>query len=461
MVFEFKLPDIGEGVHEGEIVKWLVSEGDTVEEDQPIVEVMTDKATVELTAPRAGTIAAIKAEEGDVIEVGTVFVTIDEDGGGDNGAAATKTATKKQAPKEEKGGEKEEKTLFEGQEQVDLVKRKKKGKKERTTTPSDGGADGPVEHPAGKPIAAPAVRRRAREMDIELQNVKGSGPVGRILHDDLESFLERREGPTRERAPAPAATTRTAPRPITEPKAEGWTSPDYEPGQTIPFRGLRRKIRDAMQESKHKASHFTYVEEVDATELVALRGSAKPIADQRGIPLTYLPFMVKAVVAGLKSHPLVNSRLNEDEGVIECLDEYHIGIAVATEQGLIVPVVKDADRKSVFQIAQEMAELSEKTRQGKASRDELTGSTFTITSLGKIGGLLATPIINQPEVAIMGVHAIKDKPVVKGGEVVAGKVMNLSFTFDHGIVDGAYGAEFAQTVIRFLEDPKLLLLETA
>ncbi len=460
MVFEFKLPDIGEGVHEGEIVKWLVSEGDTVEEDQPIVEVMTDKATVELTAPRAGTIASIKAEEGDVIDVGTIFVTIDEDGGGGGNGAATKTE-KKKAPAKEKAEpeEKEEKTLFEGQEQVDLVKRKKK--KTAAKTPSDGGSrGGPVEHPAGKPIAAPAVRRRAREMDIELKNVKGSGPMGRIVHDDLESFLERREGPTPETAP-PAATTRTAPRPITEPKTAGWTSPDYEPGQTIPFRGLRRKISEAMRASKDKASHFTYVEEVDATELVALRSSAKPLADQRGIPLTFLPFIVKAVVAGLKAHPLVNSRLNEDEGVVELLDEYHVGIAVATDQGLIVPVVKDADRKSVFQIAQEMGELSEKTRQGKASRDELTGSTFTITSLGKIGGLLATPIINQPEVAIMGVHAIKDKPVVKDGEVVPGKVMNLSFTFDHGIVDGAYGAEFAQTVIRFLEDPKLLLLETA
>jgi pyruvate/2-oxoglutarate dehydrogenase complex dihydrolipoamide acyltransferase (E2) component len=216
-----------------------------------------------------------------------------------------------------------------------------------------------------------------------------------------------------------------------------------------------------MRASKDKASHFTYVEEVDATELVNLRSSAKEIADRRGIPLTFLPFIVKATVAGLKAHPLVNSRLDEEAGVVRVLDEYHIGIAVATEHGLIVPVVKNADKKSVFQISQEIQDLSEKTRNGKASREELTGSTFTITSLGKMGGLLATPIINQPEVAIMGVHAIKDRGVVRDGKVVPGKVMNLSFSFDHGIVDGAYGAEFAQTVIRYLEDPKLLLLETA
>jgi pyruvate dehydrogenase E2 component (dihydrolipoamide acetyltransferase) len=445
MVFEFKLPDIGEGVHEGEIVKWLIKAGDPVKEDQPIVEVMTDKATVELTAPRGGKIAALHAKEGEVIKVGTVFVTIDEGSG-----SAKVEAPASEAPKT--AAKKEEKTLFEGQAQVELVKRRKRSGAGPTTT-----KNGPVAHPAGRPLAAPAVRRAAREAGVDLASVQGSGSVGRITRQDLESYLESMHA-----APTPVAAAPATRAPVgTTPTSSGWTSHKYTPGEKVPFRGLRRKINEALRASKAKASHFTYVEEVDATELVKLKDAAKPLGEQRGVALTFLPFIVKATVAALKAYPLVNSRLNEAEGVIDCLDEYHIGIAVATEAGLIVPVVKNADKKSIFQIAAEITELSAKTRSGKATRDELTGSTYTISSLGKLGGLLATPIINQPEVGIMGVHKIADRPVVRDGQIVVGKVMNLSFTFDHGVVDGSYGAEFAATVIKYLEDPKLLLLETA
>ena len=444
MVFEFKLPDVGEGIHEGEIVKWHVKGGDAVKEDQLIVEVMTDKATVEITSPKTGKIGELRAKEGEVVKVGDVIVTIQEGAAGGPArpappkAAAAETA----APQEKK---KEEKTLFDLPSDVGG---QSPFKKRPAAAPPVAAVQAPVrekvDHPAGRPVAAPAVRRRARELGISLETVNGSGPAGRILHDDLER--------------APAATTRlAAPTTLHAPVsivAQGAT-------ETIPVKGLRKRIAENMSRSKNVAAHYTYVEEVDATELVKLRDAAQSLAEQRGVKLTYLPFVFKAAVAALKAYPIVNSSYDETKQEIVLKKYYHLGFAAATEEGLIVPVVKNVDKKSIFDIAKEIETLAEKVKVKKAAPDELSGSTFTVTSLGKLGGLLATPIINYPEVAIMGVHGIKDKPVIRKGEVVAGKVMNLSFSFDHRIVDGAVGAQFAATLIRFLEDPKLLLLETA
>lgn len=458
MVFEFKLPDVGEGIHEGEIVKWHVKPGDAVKEDQLIVEVMTDKATVEITSPKAGRIGQLLAKEGQVAKVGDVIVTIEEGGGGKPAAPSkapvpAKTDGHAAAPAKET---KEEKTLFDLPKELGGVNPFKKQPAQapapaqaRPATPAPAPAPAAVGHPAGRPIAAPAVRRRAREMGLDLQQVAGSGPVGRILDSDLQAFTAR-GGSSRPAAPS-APTVQHAPATIT---ATGET-------ETIPVKGLRKRIAENMARSKHLAAHYTYVEEVDASELVALRDSAQDLAKARGVKLTFLPFVFKAAVAALKAFPIVNSSYDEANQQIVLKKYYHLGFAAATEEGLIVPVIKNVDKKSIFEIAKELEVLAEKVRIKKAAPDELSGSTFTVTSLGKLGGVLATPIINYPEVAIMGVHGIKDRPVIKNGQIVAGKLMNLSFSFDHRIVDGAVGAQFAATLIRFLEDPKLLLLETA
>lgn len=450
MVFEFKMPDIGEGLQEGEIVKWLVSEGDEVTEDQPIVEVMTDKATVELPAPRTGRIAKILHGEGTVVPVGDVFVHIDEGDGGDTGATEQKAAEPAK-PAEEKPeeapAEEEEKMLFEASSpSAGGAVSRRRAKEQVAQAPTGNGQR------TGKVLAAPAVRKLARENDIDLADVPASGPHGRVTRADVEQFLETGGQQVVQVKPDAAPQ---APKAMAVPRGER--------EERVPMRGLRRVISDAMARSKRTAAHFTYVDEVDVTRLLELRNKANELGGDR-MKMQYLPFIMKAAVAALKQFPLVNSSYDETTQEIVYKYHYDIGVAVATDAGLIVPVVRDADAKDMFTIQEEIVDLSERTRQGKAKPDELKGSTFTITSLGKTGGMLATPVLNHPEVAIMGVHAIKDKPVIRfeGGEakVVPGKVMNLSFTFDHRIVDGAVGAEFAQRIIRYLENPELLLLES-
>lgn len=452
MAFKFKMPDIGEGLQEGEIVKWLVSEGDQVEEDQPIVEVMTDKATVELPSPRTGTIKKILHDEGSVVPVGEVFVEIEEGEGGESEAEADEKAEKKSEKKDEKaeeaeeeGGkkeEKEEKMLFESSSSSaggTVTRRKARTEKQEE-------AGGPNGARSGKVLATPATRKLAREMDVDLTQVEGSGPKGRVTKDDVKAFAE---GGRKERKPA-------AP-------SGGPAVQVLEQDERVPLKGMRRVIAEAMARSKRTAAHFTYVDELQVDDLVAWRKRAKKAAEERGMNMTYLPFLVKAAVAALKQYPMVNSHVDDENNEIVMKGGYHIGIAVATDAGLVVPVVRDADKKSMWQIQEEIQDLAERTRQGKAKPDELRGSTFTITSLGKTGGLLATPVLNYPEVAIMGVHEIMDKPVIReiDGQkaVVPGKVMNLSYSFDHRIIDGAVGADFAKALGRYVRDPDLLLLE--
>ncbi len=439
-MFSFKLPDIGEGIQEGEIVRWIKNEGDAVDEDEPFVEVMTDKATVELTSPRKGKIAKLYFAEGDVAEVGQVIADIAEEGG-----SAPAPAEAAPEPAAEAAPE-EEKTLFE----------LPKDGAAATKTLKKGAAPAPAasaQVPAGyKATAAPAIRKFAREKGVDIHQILGTGPSGRVTREDVESFVAG--------GPAPAASKGAA--------ATGGLAFDYsdvkyssDPDQEerIPLRGLRKVISKAMSRSKYTATHFTYVAEVDCDKLVETRKAAKGVAESRGTKLTYLPFIAKAAIAALKQHPEVNAVFDEVNQEIVRKSYYHLGIATATDQGLIVPVVKDADKKSMLAIADEIADLSERTREMKAKPDELSGSTFTITSLGKIGGVLATPVINYPELAIMGIHEMKQVPVVKNGEIAIGWRMNLSFSFDHRIIDGYNGALFANTLIQYLEDPQLLLLD--
>ena len=487
MTFQFKLPDIGEGIQEGEIVRWIKNEGDAVKEDEPIVEVMTDKATVELTSPRKGVIKKQHFAEGDMVKVGAVFCEIEEGatsaeapsapspqasssaasaaakGTAKDAKAEAKEATDaKQAKYDAKAKEPtEEKTLFELPKEMaaatKVINRRGTGAAGAAQTGSaQPAAPARPSVPAGyKATAAPAVRKYAREKGIDINTVLGTGQNGRVTREDLDGFSGK--------GPAPAAHETAMPASVGGARF-GYTDVKYSTNpaleERVPLRGLRRTISKAMERSKFTATHFTYVAEVDCDNLVRLRDSAKKVADDRGVKLTYMPFFVKAAVAALKRHPDVNVAFDETTSEIVKKKYWHIGIATATDAGLIVPVIKDADRKGILDIAKEVADLSERTKAGKAKLEELTGSTFSITSLGKLGGVLATPILNYPEVAIMGVHEMKQVPVVKDDKIVIGWRMNLSFSFDHRIVDGYNGAMFANTLVSYLEDPQLLLLES-
>ena len=441
MALEFRLPDIGEGVVEGEIVRWLTAEGETLREDQPMVEVMTDKATVEIPTPRAGRVAQIMVPAGKLCAVGQVMIVIDTDGTlgkptATDHAATSAPATAVSAP---------------------IV-----------ATPA-AVATAPVqvlsaaEAQGRKVLATPATRQLARNLSVEIRTLVGTGPGGRVTRDDVR----RASGAKSAAKPAPAAPPAPPPVQVATPAAPAVSRPAAPPisvpvnaeDERLPFRGLRKKIAENMLRAKLSAAHFTYVEECDVTELVLLRKRAQKRAQERGVKLSFLPFLIKAVVSGLKKYPIVNSTLDEQREEVVLRKSYHIGVAAATDSGLIVPVLRNADRLSLFQIAAEMEPLAERARTGKASRDELTGSTFTISSLGKLGGVLATPIINFPEVAILGVHKIKETPVVRDGQIVIRQIMNLSISLDHRIVDGYEGALFLQHVVSLLEDPTLMFME--
>ncbi len=404
MVYSFKMPDIGEGIAEGEILKWMVKEGDKVREDQPLVEVMTDKVNVQIPAPRSGTISKIFVREGEIAKVGQTIVDISEEG---------QTAPVAQRPQSPMTPARE---------------------------PALSAAPISSAEPAVGVLATPATRRLAREIGVELGSVNGTGPGGRITDDDVRRAAGRgRTIP----AAAGAMQAQVAQR-----------APPNE--ELVPLRGIRKTIAERMVKSQQTAAQVTHVDEVDMTELVRLRESLKAEAESKGTRLTYLPFIMKAIISALKDFPYVNSSLDEQSGNIVLKKYYNIGIATDTEQGLVVPVVKGADSKDVFTLAGEIESLAEKARKGQLSLEEVRGSTFTITNVGAIGGLFATPLINLPEVAIMGVHKIAKRPVVRDGRIEVRDTMYLSLTFDHRVVDGAYAARFTTRVIETMQDPKKL-----
>jgi pyruvate dehydrogenase E2 component (dihydrolipoamide acetyltransferase) len=430
--FEFKLPDIGEGIHEGEIVKWLVKPGDAVEEDQPIVEVQNDKAVVDLPSPVKGKVLEIKVAEGQVATVGQVLLLFETEG-----AVAHEAAP--EPPKAEPAAEPRQETGI-------------------TAAPS------PVRPPAkeadeGAPqkeiLATPSVRKYAREKGVDLGQVTGTGPNGRITREDVDRALQGVHGS----AAAESAKTEAAALPT--PAAETRTTEDAGAEtleERVPLRGIRKTIAQAMVKSKYTAPHVTVMDEADVTRLVEFRKRVKPLAEERGIKLTYLPFIVKAVVAGLREFPALNASLDEEKGEIVYKKFYHIGIATDTDQGLIVPVVKDADRKNIWSIASEIQDLAARGRAGSLAVHELKGSTFTITNIGSAGGYLFTPIINYPEVAILGTGRIAKKPIAKDGEVAVADVLGLSLSFDHRLIDGATAQQFVNLIKQLLSDPDLLVL---
>lgn len=427
MAYEFKLPDIGEGVHEGEIVQWLVKEGDFVKEDQAIVEVMTDKVTAEIPAPTSGVLKEMRGKPGEVITVGSVIAVFDEKAEGEaSDEKATSGKEAKEAVAEAASGQP---TNGNGKSSTATQER-------------------PAKASVGKAIAAPATRKLARELGLELSEVIGSGPRGRITPDDVKNA----QGGTS----TLSKTTTVQPTAITT--GNGYRSMGE---RRVPFGGLRKKIAEHLVKSKQTAPHFAYVEEVDMSKLVAMRNDLMPVAEAEGIKLSYLPFFIKAVIAGLKKYPVLNSQLDEETKELVYKNDFHLGIAVATDQGLIVPVVKYADQKNLFELATEIKMLAEKARAGKLALDELKGGTFTLTSIGSIGGLFGVPIINYPEVAIMGINKIEKRPVVRqidGQEqIVIRDMMHLSISCDHRVVDGAEAALFVKDVIQYLENPARLI----
>jgi pyruvate dehydrogenase E2 component (dihydrolipoamide acetyltransferase) len=445
--FEFKLPDIGEGVSEGEIVNWLVKVGDGVKEDQDLVEVMTDKATVTIGAPKSGKVSELKGEVGDVVPVGQVLVVFDVDGGGaaeqkpaeakSESKPEAKSAEQKPAPKEQN----ETKASAVGDIKEDLP-----GMAPPAPSQSSNGA-----YFNEKPLAAPATRKLARELDVDLRRVQPSGPNDRVTREDVEAHAKGGAGkpgkPEPTHAPAEPAPLPPAPRPV-EGKGD----------ERIPIRGMKKRMFESMARSKRTAAHFTYWEEAEVSALIALRDRLKPHAEAEGVKLNFLPIIVKAVVAALRKNPQMNAVVDEERSELVIKRTYDIGIAVATDNGLIVPVLRGADQRGIVDISREIDRLSNESRAGKARREDLGGSSFTITSLGKLGGSFATPVINVPEVGILYIPQIKQKPVVKNGQIVVGNTLNLGISFDHRVIDGHTGASFTQDVAAMLEDPDKLLL---
>jgi pyruvate dehydrogenase E2 component (dihydrolipoamide acetyltransferase) len=533
MVREFKLPDVGEGLTEAEIVSWLVEVGDAVSEDQPVAEVETDKAVVEVPAPVNGTVREILAEEGEMVPVGEVIITFDVEG------EPVEPADEGESEPADPGD-------------ADPAASEASGPAAST----DGEFDGEVSAKGGRVFAAPSARRVARELGVDIETVPGSGPGGRVTEGDVRAAAESGGEPagteTADEEPEPAV--RSATRKVTDeaeseadakpapadahpggaPEAAGRdrtlaapatrqvaqeegidindvptdeirdgepfvdaeqvrsyaeaqrvaqeadaaavrqesaavdataeTPPDTETTaegevERRPYRGIRRTIGKAMENSKYTAPHVTHHDTVVVEDLVDTRARLKPKAEERGIKLTYMPFVVKAIVAALKEHPILNSQLNEDEEEILVKRYHNIGIAVATDAGLMVPVVKDADGKGMLTIASEVNELAAKARDRSISREEMQGGTFSITNFGAIGGEYATPIINYPETGILGLGELKQRPVVEDGEVVAKWTLPISLSIDHRVIDGADAAQFANTLMEYLSNPELLLLE--
>ena len=446
MTFEFRLPDIGEGVVEGEIVQWLVKVGDTITEDQPLIEVMTDKATVVIPSPKAGTVLETRGGEGDIAQVHEILALIELAGEASATPAApaaeTSPAPSKPAPSAPNTTVIPEPVPSEppavGVPAAEVV----------TVVPVATGR---------KVLAAPATRRLARELHVDISAIDGTGPSGRVTSEDVKRANQPEATVTASQIAA--AADRVTMVPIGAPAVPA--APE-QTSERIAIRGMRKKIWENMARSKTLAAHFTFVEECDCDRLVDLRRRFNANLSEGEPKLTYLPFIIKAVIASLKKFPGLNGHVDEADMAFVQRSDFHIGVAAATERGLIVPVIRNADRYSLLGLARELKRLGDAARSGRISMDDLGGSTFTVTSLGKEGGIFATPVINHPEVAIMGVHKMVKRPMVDDDdEIVVRTMMNMSLSFDHRLVDGHIGAGFTYSVIKLLQSPDRLMMEMA
>jgi 2-oxoisovalerate dehydrogenase E2 component (dihydrolipoyl transacylase) len=425
-----KVPDIGEGIAEVELVEWRVRPGDTVEVDQALADVMTDKATVEVPSPIAGKVVAANGKAGDKLAVGSELARLETEStsGAERGDGAER------GKEAERGGRGERSERGESAAGGERAEARGASSTQAAVTPV--AAPPPSTAPNEKPLASPSVRRHARELGVELTQIHGTGPEGRIVHADV---LRQAAGGTAK----PSITQRYAER---------------EGEHAVPVIGLRRQIALHMQASL-RIPHFTYVEEVDVTELESLRSKLNERFAATRRRLTILPFLMRAIVLAVQTFPQMNARFDDEKGIVTRFDAVHLGIATQTDAGLLVPVVRHAEARDLWTSAAEVARLATTARSGKATRDELSGSTITVTSLGPLGGIVTTPVINAPEVAIIGVNRIVERPVVRSGAIVPRRLMNLSSSFDHRVIDGAQAAEFVQALQGYLECPALLFVE--
>lgn len=431
-IYAIRVPDIGEGIAEVELVVWHVQPGDVVAEDQSIADVMTDKATVEIPSPVAGKVLALGSAVGDTIAVGSELVRLEVEGSG-NLKENSAPAPISQAQAASVLVAKSEPPAAAPAQSVAAVQA-------APARPGVAPRSAPtVARAAGeRPLASPAVRQRALNMGVELRYVHGSGPAGRILHDDLDAHAA-----SGGQAPAQGPA--------------GYAERHSE--EAVPVIGLRRKIAQKMQESKRRIPHFSYVEEIDVTELEALRAKLNSLYGTTRGKLTVLPFLARAMVLALRDFPQINARYDDEAGVVTRYAGVHLGVATQTEGGLMVPVLRHAEALDLWACAAGIARVAEGARSGKAARDALSGSTITLTSLGALGGIASTPVINHPEVAIVGVNRMVERPMFRNGQVVARQLMNLSSSFDHRVVDGMHAAQFIQAMRALLETPALLFVE--
>jgi pyruvate dehydrogenase E2 component (dihydrolipoamide acetyltransferase) len=431
-LYEFRLPELGEGLHEGRIEKWLVKVGDMVQEDDAIAEVENDKAMVELPSPVTGKVAKIHVEAGNTAVVGDVLVTFEVEGEGNVSADAQSAAAA--APAETN--------------QAATPAAQTTAAPAAAAQPAAGAS---VSH-AREVLATPGVRKFAREQGVDITQVQGTGPNGKITREDVEAFLKGGTQAPADTAPAAETKTSTA-------KAGTVAVTGEEVEERVPLPGIRKIIAQAMARSKYTAPHVTVMDEANVTELVKLRAEIKPLAADRGVKITYLPFIVKAMVAALRDFPELNSSLDDERQELVYKRYFHIGIATDTERGLVVPVVRHADKKNMWTIAAEINDLATRARSNKLMPNEMKGSTISITNIGSAGGMFFTPIINYPEVAILGVGRITERPIIQNGEVVPAHMMALSLSFDHRVIDGALAQNFINRLKRLLENPRLLLME--
>lgn len=422
--FEYRFPELGEGLHEGEIIKVLIKPGATVTDDDIIMEVQNDKAIVEVPCPVNGKVLEVLVKDGQVCHVGELVAVIDAEG--DLPEQATPAAAEE--PKKE----------------------------EAAPASAPAAAPAPEAKAANAQVlATPSVRKYAREKGVDLTQVSGTGKNGRITRDDVNGFggapaAAEAAAPAEEKAASAGEAKAAAPVAAGTP---------YRPEERVPFKGIRKAISNAMVKSVYTAPHVTIMDEVDVTELVALRAKYKPYAEKKGSKLTYLPFIVKALVAACRQFPIMNSTLDEQNQEIVYRKYYNIGIATDTDNGLIVPVIEDADRKNIFMVADTIRDLAARGRDGKLAPNELRGSTISISNIGSAGGMFFTPVINFPEVAILGTGRISEKPVVRDGEIVAAPVMALSLSFDHRLIDGATAQNFMNYIKQLLAQPELFIME--
>lgn len=426
--FQYRFPELGEGLHEGEIIKMHIKPGDKVTDEDIIMEVQNDKAVVEVPCPVNGTVLEVFGKDGAVFRVGDVVAVIDAEGDVPEQESAPEQASNQEADAAQGGA--------------------------NTTNASIPGV------PNKEVLATPSVRKFAREQGVDLTLVTGTGKAGKINREDVEAFKKggsaaapaaasAASAPAKETAAAPAASAPAAAKAIP-------VSADEE---RVPFKGIRKAIANAMVKSAYTAPHVTIMDEVDVTELVAFRTRMKPVAEKKGIKVTYLPFIVKALVAASRQFPALNASIDEVNNEIVYKKHYDIGIATDTDNGLIVPVIKDADRKSIWMIAEAIKDLAARGRDGKLTANEMKGSTISISNIGSAGGMFFTPIINYPEVAILGTGRISEKPVVRNGEIVVAPVMALSLSFDHRLIDGATAQNFMNYIKQLLGNPELLVME--